>query len=66
MKCTSVFRGAAFAATFAVTEHGLSPDVPERQLRMDVAFLAPQRFRLDVHDETTYPSTRWTPTASGC
>ena len=52
----------SFAATFAVTEHGLSPDVPERQLRMDVAFLAPQRFRLDVHDETTYPSNRWTPT----
>ena len=52
----------SFAATFAVTEHGLSPDVPERQLRMDVAFLAPQRFRLDVHDETAYPSTRWTPT----
>ncbi|MGZ8636849.1 MAG: hypothetical protein ACXWX2_07735 [Actinomycetota bacterium] len=52
----------AFAATFAVTERGLSPDVPERRLRMDVAFLAPQRFRLDVHDETTYPSARWTPT----
>jgi hypothetical protein len=52
----------AFAATFALTEHGLSADVPERRLRMDVAFLAPQRFRLDVHDETTYPSTRWTPT----
>ena len=52
----------AFAATFAVTEHGLSPDVPERRLRMDVAFLAPQRFRLDVTDQTTYPSTRWTPT----
>jgi outer membrane lipoprotein-sorting protein len=52
----------SFAATFAITEHGLSPDVPERRLRMDVAFLAPQRFRLDVHDETLYPSTRWTPT----
>ena len=52
----------AFSATFAVMEHGLSPEVPERRLRMDVAFLAPQRFRLDVHDETTYPSTRWTPT----
>ncbi|MEO8425039.1 MAG: zf-HC2 domain-containing protein, partial [Actinomycetota bacterium] len=52
----------AFAASFAVTEHGLSSEVPERRLRMDVSFLAPQRFRLDVHDETTYPSTRWTPT----
>ena len=52
----------AFAATFAIAEHGLSPDVPDRRLRMDVAFLAPQRFRLDVHDETVYPSARWTPT----
>jgi hypothetical protein len=29
---------------------------------MDLAFLAPQRFRLDVHDDTVYPSNAWTPT----
>lgn len=52
----------AFGATFALTEWGLSPEVPERHMRMDVAFLAPQRFRMDVDDLTTYPSSRWTPT----
>ena len=52
----------AFAASYTITEHGLSADVAERQLHMNVSFLAPQRFRLDVEDETTYPSTRWTPT----
>jgi hypothetical protein len=51
----------AFAATYSITERGLSPDVPERRMRMDVEFLAPQRFRMDVEDLTTYPSPRWTP-----
>jgi len=36
--------------------------VPERHLEMDLAFLAPQRFRLDVHDLTSYPTNAWTPT----
>jgi hypothetical protein len=49
-------------ATFSIHETGLAPDVPERTLRMDVAFLAPQRFRLDVEDLTSYPSGSWTPT----
>lgn len=52
----------AFSVTYAVTERGLSPEVPERRLRVDVAFLAPHRFRLDVDDLTAYPSSRWTPT----
>ena len=52
----------AFAGTFAITERGLSATVPLRHLRMDVAFRAPQRFRMDVHDLTTYPSASWTPT----
>jgi len=54
----------AFAASYAITERGLSPDVQERRMRMDVAFLAPQRFRMDVHDLTAYPSSRWTPSDS--
>ncbi len=45
----------AFDATFEIRERGLSPEVPERVLDMHVAFLAPQRFRLDVHDRTVYP-----------
>ena len=52
----------AFTVTYAVTERGLSPEVPERRLRVDVAFLAPHRFRMDVDDLTAYPSPRWTPT----
>ncbi len=52
----------AFAGTFAITERGLSASVPLRHLRMDVAFRAPQRFRMDVRDLTTYPSPSWTPT----
>ena len=52
----------AFAGTFAITERGLSASVSLRHLRMDVAFRAPQRFRMDVRDLTTYPSRSWTPT----
>jgi hypothetical protein len=52
----------AFRGTYRIDEHGLSTDVPERHLEMEVAFLAPQRFRLDVHDLTTYPTAAWTPT----
>jgi hypothetical protein len=52
----------AFQGSYRIDERGLSPDVPERHLEMDVAFLAPQRFRLDVHDLTSYPTTAWTPT----
>jgi hypothetical protein len=46
----------AYAATFSITELHLSPEVPERRLSMRVWFLAPERFRLDVHDLTRYPS----------
>ena len=53
---------SAFRGTYLIDEHGLSPAVPDRQLQMDVAFLAPQRFRLEIHDLTAYPSAAWTPT----
>jgi len=52
----------AFSVTYAIAERGLSPEVPERRLRVNVAFLSPHRFRMDVDDLTTYPSPRWTPT----
>jgi hypothetical protein len=52
----------AFHGTYAIREFGLSPDVPERLLHMDVAFLSPQRFRLEIDDRTHYPSRSWTPT----
>jgi hypothetical protein len=51
----------AYAATFTIVEHHLSPEVPLRELRMRVWFHAPERFRLDVVDRTDYPSAA-TPT----
>jgi hypothetical protein len=52
----------SFQGTYTIREEGLAPDVPRRTLTMDVAFLAPQRFRLDIRDETSYPNLSWTPT----
>jgi len=52
----------SFRGSFEIVEQGLSPDVPERRLEMHVAFLAPQRFRLEIDDRTDYPSGAWTPT----
>jgi hypothetical protein len=52
----------AFQGSYTIHEFGLSPDVPERLLQMHVAFLSPQRFRLQVDDRTDYPSSSWTPT----
>jgi hypothetical protein len=52
----------AFHGRYRIVERGLSPELPERAFDMDLAFLAPQRFRLDVRDRTTYPSAAWTPT----
>ena len=52
----------AFQGSYAITERGLAADVPERRLTMNLAYLAPQRFRLQVRDETAYPTTAWTPT----
>lgn len=52
----------AFRGTYTIHEYGLSPEVPERLLQMDVAFRSPQRFRLAVDDRTRYPSSSWTPT----
>jgi outer membrane lipoprotein-sorting protein len=51
----------AYEATFAITERNFSLEVDERRLSMHVWFRAPERFRLDVVDETDYPS-RATPT----
>jgi len=52
----------AFHGTYSIHEFGLSQDVPERRLEMEVAFRSPQRFRLEVDDRTLYPSPSWTPT----
>jgi hypothetical protein len=52
----------AFHGTYSIRELGFSPDVPARVFDMDVAFLSPQRFRLEVRDRTAYPAASWTPT----
>jgi hypothetical protein len=45
----------SFDGTFSVVERGFSSEVPVRRLDVRMAFLAPQRFRLDVVDRTIYP-----------
>jgi hypothetical protein len=52
----------AYRASFAIVERGLSPEIAERHLTVDLAFRAPGRFRVDVRDVTDYPSAAWTPT----
>ena len=52
----------SFQGTYEVVERGLSPEVPLRRFDVRVAFLAPQRFRLDVTDRTAYPSAAFVPT----
>jgi hypothetical protein len=52
----------AFRATYTIHESDPASEVPSRSLEMDVAFLAPQRFRLEISDLTEYPSAAWTPT----
>ena len=51
----------SFGGTFEVVERGLAADVPVRRFGVRALFLAPQRFRLDVVDRTTYPSASWIP-----
>jgi hypothetical protein len=40
----------------AIVERGGSPTIAERRFELDVAFLHPQRFRVDVRDLTDYRS----------
>jgi len=53
-------RLTAYRASYTVIEHGM-PGVDTRTFAMDVSFRAPERYRLDVRDLTTYP-TGWGPT----
>jgi hypothetical protein len=58
----SAARGVdSYHATFQLSEHGL-PGAPDRAFAMEVWFAAPQRFRLELADRTSYPSDAWTPT----
>jgi Putative zinc-finger len=50
----------SYTATFTITEHNWHPDVDVRRFKATVWFEAPERFRLQVRDLTTYPDPqRW-------
>jgi hypothetical protein len=50
---------AAYRATFRVVERGFHHRVLRRVFVADVAFRAPEGFRVDVRDRTAYPGPRW-------
>jgi hypothetical protein len=50
-----------YSATFAVSEYHFAPNVPVRRFTVDVDFSSPESLRLDVVDNTSYPSARFTP-----
>lgn len=46
----------AYDARFEIVERGWHPDVDERHMTARVRFEAPERFRLEIDDETVYPA----------
>jgi hypothetical protein len=48
-----------YRATFDITELHWTRPVPVRTFVADVAFLAPESFRVRVRDTTNYPSLEW-------
>jgi hypothetical protein len=52
----------AYRASFQIRERNLAPDVPLRELSMEIWFHAPERYRVDVTDHTVYPADAFTPT----
>jgi outer membrane lipoprotein-sorting protein len=51
----------AYHATFSITEHGWHNAVPVRRFSAELWFEAPERFRLQLRDLTTYPDPRQWP-----
>jgi hypothetical protein len=49
----------SYRASFRIVEHGFRRSVPRRAFQVEVAFRAPERFRVQVHDRTTYPGEAW-------
>ena len=48
-----------YHATFDIIERGWHRDIPTRTFSAEVWFDAPESFRLQVEDRTTYPSRAW-------
>lgn len=50
----------SYAASFEMTERGWHPQIETRNFEIEVAFGAPERFRLSISDVTPYPpDERW-------
>lgn len=49
----------SYQATFSILERGFTPGVGRRRFTAQVGYDAPERFRLTVRDDTTYPDPRW-------
>lgn len=49
----------AYEATFSIVERGWHPEVPVRNMRASVAFEAPETIRMQIVDDTGYPSAQW-------
>lgn len=52
-------RLGSYQATFDIVERGWHPEVPVRRMTATVDFRAPEDFRLEVSDQTDYPSEDW-------
>lgn len=48
-----------YHATFDITERGWHRDIPIRHFSAEIWFDSPERFRLQVQDDTDYPSSAW-------
>jgi hypothetical protein len=49
----------SYRASFRVVEHGFRRSIPRRTFLVELAFRAPERFRVQVHDRTSYPGDAW-------
>jgi hypothetical protein len=49
----------AYEATFSIVERGWHPEVPVRNMTASVAFEAPETIRMQIVDDTDYPSAQW-------
>ena len=49
----------AFSATFSVTERGWDEEIAERRMLAEITYQAPENIRLEIKDQTEYPSADW-------
>ena len=49
----------SYRATFDITEQGWNENVPQRRFTADIWFESPERFRMEVRDQTRYPGPGW-------